>query len=85
MTINNLQEGSYGFSVYTYDKQGRSSVAAKTLARAYGAIFISTFFSPIAGTTIITNCKVTEPITYRSVFMPELMAIDKFYTSYTSL
>lgn len=128
--INNLAEGTYNFTVYTYDKNGNKSVGSSTIGKVYGTIFTSTIynrpirtaikdaknftltvtwvgldinclgtewtytktdgtsgslFSPLGATTLITGCNVSQPITYRSVFLPEPAAIDKFYTDYSAL
>ncbi|MCW3119221.1 MAG: hypothetical protein JWM28_3303 [Chitinophagaceae bacterium] len=129
-TLDNLPEGSYSFSVYTYDQMGRRSVPATKIARSYGAVFMSTvynrqirtsvkdsktstvtitwvnldlncigtewvytkpggsagtYFAPIGISSTITNCDVTKPITYRSVFIPEFNAIDRYYSAYSTL
>jgi hypothetical protein len=42
-------------------------------------------FSPIADSTIITSCDVTQPISYRSLFLPEPKAIDTFFTEFKNL
>lgn len=128
--IENLQEGTYSFSVYTYDQFGRRSVPTRKVARSYGSIFTSTiynrqirtsvkdaktstvtvtwvnldlncvgtewlytkqdgtsgaYFSPFGSTTTITNCNVTKPITYRSIYVPEPTAIDRYYSVYSTL
>jgi hypothetical protein len=43
------------------------------------------FYSPIGDTTFITSCNVNNPVSYRSLFVPEPNAIDTFYTDYKSL
>jgi hypothetical protein len=43
--IDNLQEGSYSFNVYTYDKDGHKSVATQTTGNVYGNIFSSTIYN----------------------------------------
>jgi len=42
-------------------------------------------FSPIGDSTIITGCNVAQPISYRSLFLPETKAIDTFFTELKSL
>jgi hypothetical protein len=128
--IDNLADGSYSFTVYTYDKEGRRSVGAQTFGNVYGDIFSSTifnrpirtkkldagaskvtiawvgldakcigtewnytdtggaaagFFSPLGDSTYIMSCDVTQPVSYRSLFLPEANAIDTFYTEFKPL
>lgn len=128
--INNLNEGAYNFTVYTYDKAGHTSVGSQAFGNVYGPIFISTLtnrsirsvkkntasssinitwvgldskclgtdwrytgmdhlpqrsFSAIGDSTVISSCDLNSPVTYRSLFIPEVNAIDTFYTDYKSL
>jgi hypothetical protein len=39
--INNLNEGTYNFTVYTYDSAGHHSVGSEAIGSSYGAIFMS--------------------------------------------
>ncbi len=43
--INNLPEGSYSFTVYSYDEERHKSVGTQTIGNAYGPIFSSTIFN----------------------------------------
>lgn len=128
--IDSLTEGSYSFTVYTYDQAGNQSVGSSAIGNVYGDIYQSTlnnrpvrttkfdttgakvtiawvgidinclgtqwtytgtdnlpktFYSPIGDTTILTGCKVTSPVSYRSLFVPEADAIDTFYTVFINL
>ena len=58
-----LSEGSYNFTVYTFDQKGNSSVGAEVIGNSYGAIFQSSILprtvrvadrSSAAGTISIT-------------------------------
>ncbi|WP_165806549.1 DUF4998 domain-containing protein [Chitinophaga parva] len=40
--VNNLAEGTYSFTVYTYDAAGHHSVGTNAIGQAYGDIFQST-------------------------------------------
>lgn len=40
--IDNMEEGSYVFDIYTYDKAGNSSIAVDTTGHVYGDAYIST-------------------------------------------
>jgi hypothetical protein len=40
--INNLSEGSYNFTVYTYDKSGHRSIGSEAIGSAYDSLFLST-------------------------------------------
>jgi hypothetical protein len=126
--IDSLSEGTYDFTVYTYDSLGHHSVGSQAIGNSYGDIFISTiaqkpvrsftkgtsavtvvwvgkdarclgtewnytgsdqqakdYFSPRQDTTFLTSVKVSSPVSYRSLFIPEPNAIDTFYTDYKSL
>lgn len=45
----------------------------------------ATLFSPLDDSTFIDAIDVTQPISYRSLFLPEKRAIDTFYTEFKSL
>jgi hypothetical protein len=128
--IDSLSEGSYNFTVYTYDDAGNKSVPTSGLGNVYGPTYISTlvnrpirsaqtiaagnevditwvgldinclgtqwmytgtdglaktYFSSIGDTTEIAPCNTGAPVSYRSLFIPEINAIDTFYTNYTTL
>jgi hypothetical protein len=128
--VDKLAEGSYSFTVHSYDKEGRRSVGSQAFGNVYGPIFSSTvynrpirtankntvasrlevawvgldakcigtewqytdtdggaarLFSPIGDSTIIPGCNVAQPISYRSLFLPETKAIDTFFTEFKSL
>ncbi len=123
--IDSVPEGSYSFSVYTYDQAGHKSVATSSIGNSYGEIFqesianriyrklkldakqdtlaavwvgldakcigtewvytgtdgqAKNYFSPIDTATYIHAIDVSQPISYRSLFLPEVDAIDTFYT-----
>jgi hypothetical protein len=128
--INNLVQGSYNFTVYSFDGAGHRSIGSNTIGNVYGSIFSSSIltrsvlgqtkdvarsilrigwvdreekcigtewaftnangasaslFSPLADSTIITAINVTQPISYRSLYLPEANAIDTFFTEFKSL
>jgi len=43
------------------------------------------FFSPMGDTSVIADCDFGSPVAYRSLFIPEVNAIDTFYTDYKPL
>ena len=126
--INNLSEGAYNFTVYTYDAAGNRSVGSQSIGNIYGPVFMSTlfnrpvrsvskvmdsvkitwvgrdarclgtewnftgtnqepghYFSPVGDTSLITSCDIKQGVSYRSLFVPEVNAIDTFYTDYKTL
>lgn len=44
-----------------------------------------TYFSPLGDTTMLSGCDVDQPVSYRSVYLPEKAAADTFYTDYKQL
>jgi hypothetical protein len=40
------------------------------------------YFSPVDTATVIYSIDATQPISYRSLFIPETHAIDTFYTDF---
>lgn len=55
VSINNLSEGSYNFEVFTFDKEGHTSIGAEAIGNSYGANFQST----LSNRPIRTSKKVT--------------------------
>jgi hypothetical protein len=55
VSINNLPEGSYNFEVFTFDKEGHTSIGTETIGNSYGASFRST----LSNRPIRTSQKVT--------------------------
>jgi hypothetical protein len=55
VSINNLPEGSYNFEVFTFDKEGHTSIGTETIGNSYGASFQST----LSNRPIRTSTKVT--------------------------
>ncbi|MEO6134843.1 MAG: DUF4998 domain-containing protein [Ginsengibacter sp.] len=43
--VNNLDEGTYTFSVYTYDKNGNRSVESNTIGTVFGPVYQSSLFN----------------------------------------
>lgn len=43
--IDNLAEGTYNFTVYTYDSAGNHSVPNQAIGNSYGSIFVSTIMN----------------------------------------
>lgn len=43
--IGNLPEGSYSFTVYSYDRDGHRSVGTHVIGNVYGNVFASTIFN----------------------------------------
>lgn len=54
--ISPIAEGSYTFEIYTNDKAGNSSVAADTIGRVYGDVYLSTLINrPIGSAELIAG------------------------------
>lgn len=43
--VNGMAQGSYSFTVYSYDKEGHRSVGTHAIGNVYGSIFSSTIFN----------------------------------------
>lgn len=43
--VNNLPEGAYSFTLYSYDAQGHRSVGTQAFGYVYGPVFASTIFN----------------------------------------
>lgn len=55
VSVNNLPEGSYNFEVFTFDKEGHTSIGAEVIGNSYGLNFQST----LSNRPIRTSTKVT--------------------------
>jgi hypothetical protein len=54
--IDNLREGSYNFSVYTFDNSGHKSVRKEVIGNVYGPNFMSTLVNrPIKALAIVAS------------------------------
>jgi hypothetical protein len=126
---NGIVEGTYIFSIYTYDKSGNKSIQVDKQANVYGAKYQASLLTrPIQTTvrttntlvidwynagdgfagveltytntasltkiiiipatqteTTITDFKPNTTFRYRTIYMPEPLAIDQFYTDYTDV
>ncbi len=125
--LNGLEEGSYAFTIYTYDPKGNKSIPINTVGRVYGDKYLnslltrilkSAFYigdslviewgdpdgtsagvkliyeglsgdsiylniSPDAKTTVVKDFAFHPGsiFSYQTVFIPDPMAIDTFYTA----
>ncbi|GAA4303590.1 DUF4998 domain-containing protein [Compostibacter hankyongensis] len=128
--INSLDEGSYTFEIYTYDKAGNASIPVDTTGNVYGDAYISSLANRLIQNASIVGDKVKilwykapegrvlgtelsftdqdgdthlmevptdsdtttfnihpqgDSLKYRTLYIPDSLAIDTFYTAYQSL
>jgi hypothetical protein len=78
--INNLAEQSYNFEVYTFDKDGRSSVRVETTGKVYGARYANTISNRTLKTAVFDLNKVNIEwyAAASDAISVEIEYIDKF-------
>ncbi|MES2454525.1 MAG: DUF4998 domain-containing protein [Bacteroidota bacterium] len=85
VTLNNLKEAAYSFSILMLDKDNNKSVLSNAIGKVYGDAYISTLLARPVKSAIFENAKanLTWGAADQTVVATEIVYKDKVGTSHT--